>query len=488
MEQVIRIVFTALIIFAFSANLSLAATILVPSEQSTIQAGIDAAIDGDLVLVEPGTYVENIDFLGKAIVLQSESGAYVTVIDGNQTGSVVTFISMETDDAVIDGFTIRNGSTFYGGGITCGLSFPIITNCVISNNDASQGGGIYCELASPTIMNCDISHNSASEGGGITINYCGDLMITNCTISNNTAYSNGGGIGCSYSSPAITNCTISGNIASGLWGGGILNVYSGTTITNCILWGDSAPMGPEIFVLDPSEPEMSGTKDSLLVVEHSDIEGGWPGEGNIDSNPLFVGGGDYHLTAGSPCIDTGTDGGAYTDKDGEVRPLGAGFDMGADEYSGPPDCLDGDMDGYSDMACGGYDCDDTDPDVNPGAEEICDNGIDDDCDGLADSEDTECKFTLLLEASYEEGTLSLTYTIGAPEPTTWAAYLILTYPEVQFVSLWGVSLPVVDPPIDYPMAFALPQVGWVGIWTALLTEEGAQAADFAWVDTGWPTQ
>jgi len=122
--------------------------------------------------------------------------------------------------------------------------------------------------------------------------------------------------------------------------------------------------------------------------------------------------------------------------------------------------------------------------------EICDDTLDNDCDGLVDLDDPDCvvEFTLAMEASYEAGTLSLDFTIGTPEPATWAVYLILTYPEVQFIPLWGVSLPVIDPPIDYPVAFALPQVGWVGIWSALLTEEGAQAADFAWVDTGWPTR
>ena len=85
-------------------------TIHVPEDQPTIQAGIDAAVDGDLVLVAPGTYVENIDFLGKAIAVQSEDGADVTIIDGNQEGSVVIFISGETEYSSILGFTISNGN------------------------------------------------------------------------------------------------------------------------------------------------------------------------------------------------------------------------------------------------------------------------------------------------------------------------------------------------------------------------------------------
>ena len=110
-------------------------------------------------------------------------------------------------------------------------------------------------------------------------------------------------------------------------------------------------------------------------------------DGNIDADPMFVGGGDYHLTADSPCIDMGADGGVYTDIDGEFRPQGAGYDMGADEYL-DPDCWDVDMDGYGDQICGGSDCDDSDPDVNPGAEELC-NGIDDNCDGFIDNIDKD---------------------------------------------------------------------------------------------------
>jgi len=97
----------ALLLFPCSA---IAATIHVPADQSTIQAGIDAAFDGDLVLVSPGTYLENIDFLGKGITVQSEQGDDLTVIDGNQNGSVVSFANGEPEDAVLDGFTIINGS------------------------------------------------------------------------------------------------------------------------------------------------------------------------------------------------------------------------------------------------------------------------------------------------------------------------------------------------------------------------------------------
>ena len=149
-------------------------------------------------------------------------------------------------------------------------------------------------------------------------------------------------------------------------------------------------------------------------------------------------------------------------------------------------CPDADDDGYDDMVCGGDDCDDTDPHVNPGAEEICDNGIDDDCDGLVDGEDPDCivEFTLVLDASFTGGYLVLSYTIGTPEPATWSNYLILTYPSVQVIPLWSVPLTVIQPPYDIPVSFPFPSLGWVGIYTGLFTAEGAQAVELVWVNTG----
>jgi len=141
--------------------------------------------------------------------------------------------------------------------------------------------------------------------------------------------------------------------------------------------------------------------------------------------------------------------------------------------------------------CVGTDCDDTDPAVNPDAEEICAGAVDDDCDGLVDEEDPDClpaEFTLELDASYPSGTLSLVFSIGTPEPATWANYLVLTYPSTQIIPLWSVALPVIDPSIDIPIAFPLPSMGLLGFLTALYTAEGPQAFELAWVDTGMPSR
>ena len=451
------------LILTLTAHPTLASTIHVPADQPTIQAGIDAAVDGDLVLVAPDTYVENIDFLGKAITLQSEAGAATTIIDGNETDTVVFFNNGETEASVIDGFTITNGMGIYydlhhglnlikGGGVTCffsaspiirncsiirnitvddranaggggikihdpaGMSSPVVVNCIISDNisitpedahyDETKGGGI-CIIRAPakvlnctisgnicahgtrdgdttygggialsseaTIVNCRIIGNSADRGGGISWSGSrSNPTIRNCTIMGNEALAVGGGIYCQRNALGeIVNCTISGNTNGGIYCWNRYNV----TVKNCIVWNDS--------------PSVHGSIDEITVT-YSDVQSGFPGIGNIDSDPLFAGGGDYHLTEGSPCIDAGNPDPAYDDG-GFPPSMGTERnDMGA--YGGPGAsgwiCWDVDGDGHDDETCGGTDCFDYDPLAYPGAVELCD-GKDTDCDGVLPDDEVD---------------------------------------------------------------------------------------------------
>lgn len=340
-----------------------------------IQEGIDAGVSGDLVLVAAGTYVENLRIHYKGITLQSEAGPDLTIIEG-AFGTILSFEGTATGGALVDGFTLRYGfSAGDGGAIFCNShADPTIMNCTITNNFASNGGGLRCEInSSPKIIDCIFSENSATVlGGAISCYEDSHAKVTNCIINDNYA-PYGGGISCTiYSKAKITHSTISSNNAA-IWGGGVTSYfYANIMITDSIIWNNSAPLGPDIYQGNWSYPE----------VAYSDIQGGWPGEGNIDENPLFLGAADYHLSEGSPCIDTGTDAEVDTDLDGDPRPSLTGFDMGADEYTG--DCWDLDGDGYQDARCGDIDCNDADPLVNPGAWEIQDDGFDNDCDGFTD--------------------------------------------------------------------------------------------------------
>src|SRR5207302_4829465 len=130
---------TALIILCLIPHAARAATINVPADQPTIQAAINIASNGDKVLVAPGTYYENINFMGKAITVTTSGGPSVTTINGGAAGSVVTFTSNEGTNSVLSGFTITNGlgggdRNNTAGGITIYSASPTIKGNVITNN------------------------------------------------------------------------------------------------------------------------------------------------------------------------------------------------------------------------------------------------------------------------------------------------------------------------------------------------------------------
>lgn len=212
-----RLVAVLSLLVLFSPSKLLAATLEVgPSgyPYTAIQDAIDAADPGDTVLVHDGTYIETINFNDKAITVRSQNGPSFTAIDGSGGGgSVVTFISGEGDDSILDGFTLQNGSASNGGGIYIQNSSPTITHCRITGNNATNdGGGIYCIKqpnppidCAPTIEDSTISGNHAGgSGGGIDCDLYARPVISNCRIEGNSATS-GGGIDSYAAFPGIYN-------------------------------------------------------------------------------------------------------------------------------------------------------------------------------------------------------------------------------------------------------------------------------------------
>jgi hypothetical protein len=338
---------------------------------NTIQTAVDAALDGNTVLVADGTYAgegnKDIDFKGKAITVKCMNGPGNCIIDCEQNGRGFYLHSGEAEASVISGFNIINGNVSgsdkeYGGGIYCEGS-PTIESCIISGNTASgegywgygYGGGIYC-VGSPNITDCTISGNTASGdgykggygmGGGI---YCdGAPSITSCAIEGNNLIgglgtTHGNGVYCTGAA-TITNTTITGNtsFSSYAYGGGIYCPGS-ATILNSTISGNSADEGGGVHcsssmtvinsIIYGNSPNEFFSSDGTPNVTYSDIQGGFSGSGNINANPLFVGSGDYHLTGSSPCINTGhnnASGLPSTDKDGNLRIIGETVDMGAYE-------------------------------------------------------------------------------------------------------------------------------------------------------------
>lgn len=213
-----------------------AATIEVPVDQPTIQSGIDAAEDGDTVLVADGTYTGigniNIDLLGKLIIVKSENGPTQTIIDCQSIPNSRGFIFQndETNDVVLDGFTITNANHEGRGGIFCTNSAPTIKNCHILSNR----GGIYCFAANPKIIDSKISNNHSGAGVSFWDHPEKDFedgqldrpRLINCIVSENE-YS--GVSSFDGSSVEIIGCIVSKNKKSGI----VSDFFSGVHIRYC---------------------------------------------------------------------------------------------------------------------------------------------------------------------------------------------------------------------------------------------------------------
>ncbi|MCF7920177.1 MAG: DUF1565 domain-containing protein [Candidatus Cloacimonetes bacterium] len=218
---------------------AMAVLINIPEDYATIQEGINASSDGDEVIVAPGTYMENINFSGKAITVGSwfyttQDTSYIsqTIIDGNHQNRVVRFINEEDSSSVLSGFKIINGEFIHGGGIYCDHTSPHIENVIISNNLATyHGGGIYCNYSNIVLSNAVLINNSAELGGGY---YSSDssTILENVTITNNSAEDMGGGIYCSGSSinfDSINRCSIYANNAQSYGYG--RDIYSSSNLS-----------------------------------------------------------------------------------------------------------------------------------------------------------------------------------------------------------------------------------------------------------------
>jgi len=253
-------------------------------EEYLIQEEINESVDGDTIIVEPGKYVENIDFKGKSIVLGSfflttGDSSYIiqTIIDGNENGPVVKFERGEDSTAVLTGFTLTNGLTANGGGVYCNISSPRLENLIITDNYGEHGGGIYCYGSpSPSLLNIMISENFGRWGSGI---YCGDSnpRLENVTITDNIwtreasiTCSEGGGLYCMNSNPSLVNVTITRNGCN--FGGGVfLNSSSPSMVNVRISENIAEQVGGGLICQSNSNPRLV---NSVLSMNISDKDGG----------------------------------------------------------------------------------------------------------------------------------------------------------------------------------------------------------------------
>ena len=322
-------------ILLFGACFAGAGTIEVSSSgpYTTIQAAIEAAVDGDEVVVADGVYTGNgnrdLDFKGKAITVRSENGpgSCTILCQGAENDPHRGFIfqSGEIWSSVVDGFTISGGVADSGGGIECFYGSPIIRNCVISECEAKfYGGGIDLYGSMARVEDCTISGNEAPVGGGVSCDYS-LVAIRLCEITGNEATTDvGGGISSYDSWMSVKSCLIAGNSARD-FGGGIFLWDVACEISNCTIADNSGADGFGGVYCDRNEAGEPTIVNSILwgngddlwncdgLVTYSCIGNDDAGEGNIHDDPRFTAGATYylsHIDAGqivtSPCIDAGS--------------------------------------------------------------------------------------------------------------------------------------------------------------------------------------
>ncbi|MFC1605105.1 hypothetical protein ACFL5F_08780, partial [Planctomycetota bacterium] len=366
---------------------------MVPADYAIIQQAIDGSNDGDVIIVEAGTYPENINFSGKNIALTSTDPnnpeiVASTIIDGQGRGSVVLFENGETSEAVLAGFTITGGygtkdttipdadylywgagvccmnasptikcnvitgnngpfdmtgddsqqwKMCYGGGIGCIQSHAIITQNIIKNNSTYAGGGLMTYMENPKITSNLIYDNSALIGGGVILLYAGELV-------NNTIIGNASGL--NQPNDAAVMDTLGGNVytASNIEVGQclVVNNIICNAKSGCGIYSEN--IEEDIIAFNNVWNNLPGNylgRDQNFNTIYDGPFDKTGLDGNISQDPLFAHSeaGDYHLLPDSPCISAGDPtfiaASGQTDIDGEDRVYAVRVDMGADEFVGP---------------------------------------------------------------------------------------------------------------------------------------------------------
>ncbi len=303
-------------------------------DETTIQAGIDAAANGQAILVMPGVYNESI-ILGDGKILFSMGPNFTTTIDAVGLGSRTATIQ---SGSTLDGFVITGGSIIGdGGGVSAGIGSTIINNRITGNYASVNGGGLS-SVGSIVTQNVISGNNADGRGGGAVLSSSTDFSKN--TVENNTAY-DGGGI-LLHTGSVVSKSIIKANTAT-RYGGGVYfgDRYSHSKVINSLIIGNAALSGGGVQFTGYSYAKVF---HSTISGNTASYDGGGIGPGSysmgiisnviswgnnggnlgstrygsplityslIDQDPLFkdAANGDYRLEFGSAAIDTGSNSG-----------------------------------------------------------------------------------------------------------------------------------------------------------------------------------
>ena len=361
----------------------------------SVQAAVDAAAAGDIIKVSQGVYTntgDNVLVITKSLSVvggystidwgESRPAERQSILDGEDERRVVYLPGFTPVEVTLSGLTVKNGSTLtgggsglliisssvdveyslitandatqgkdnFGGGVAISGGIVSLVNNTISENQAGSGAGLSINGAETTITRNDIRGNKAITGGGLHIFGKATLVLDdNMIIKNEAKFRRGSAILLDEEGFIEGDNNIVADNGDSKADGEAINVWSGTlnarhwTVANNDAYGIVASNGAvnlvNTIVSGHSIAGLFGdfvdANVTLFFNNNVDCTSGATCENSLEGNPSFVNPSqfDYHITHQSAAINAGIDAGVTVDIDGDVRPTGDGFAIGADEIN-----------------------------------------------------------------------------------------------------------------------------------------------------------